>query len=267
MSTPGKDAPGLAVVTGASTGIGRAFAQLLAGEGYDLLLAADEPEVHVVAAELAGSGRRIGAVEVDLATREGVEELHDAVSVHPAPVTVGILNAGTGVHGSFHEASLDAQLRLVDLNVRSTLHLSVLLARDMVARGEGRLLLVSSIAGRGPGPGHAAYAASKAFVHPFAEAARFELADSSVTVTSLLPGPTDTDFFDRADMGSTRVAQGPKDTPEEVAADGWRALLAGKDHVVAGAFRNTVQAAGANVVPDPVAAKVAARQTEEVTRP
>ena len=132
-------------------------------------------------------------------------------------------------------------------------------------RGNRKRTIVSSIAGKGPGPGHATYAASKAFVHSFAEAVRHELADTGVTVTSLLPGPTDTVFFARADMESTRVAQGPKDTPEEVARDGWRALVAGKDHVVAGSIRNTVQAAGAGVVPDPVAARIAARQTEEVT--
>ncbi|GAA5112930.1 SDR family NAD(P)-dependent oxidoreductase [Alloalcanivorax gelatiniphagus] len=257
--------PGLAVVTGASTGIGRAFAGLLAGEGFDLVLAADEPLVHEVARDLESTGRSVTAVEVDLATADGVEQLHAVVATHPSPVTVGILNAGIGVHGRFDEAPLDAQLRLVDLNVRSTLHLSVLLARDMVARQEGRLLLVSSIAGKGPGPGHAAYAASKAFVHSFAEAIRHELADTGVTVTSLLPGPTDTEFFDRAGMEQTRVAQGPQDTPEEVARDGWKALLAGKDHVVAGSVRNNVQAAGATVVPDPVAAKAAARQTQEVS--
>jgi short-subunit dehydrogenase len=259
------DRPGLAVVTGASTGIGRAFAHLLAGEGYDLVLAADEPEVHDVAGTLEARGRTVTAIEVDLATHAGVEDLHRAVQANPTPVTVGILNAGTGVHGRIDEAPLEDQLRVIDLNVRSTVHLGVLLARDMVARQEGRLLLVSSIAGKGPGPGHATYAASKAFVHSFAEAIRHELADTGVTVTSLLPGPTDTDFFARADMESTRVAQGPKDTPEEVARDGWRALVAGKDHVVAGSVRNTVQAAGAGVVPDPIAARVAARQTEEVT--
>ncbi|WP_210649892.1 SDR family oxidoreductase [Nocardioides sp. SYSU D00065] len=265
MTTLGTDRAGLAVVTGASTGIGRAFAHLLADEGYDLVLAADEPAIHTVAQELQAAGRSVVALEVDLATREGVEQLHEAVAVHPSPVRVGILNAGIGVHGRLDEAPLDDQLRLVDLNVRSTVHLCVLLARDMVAQQEGRLLLVSSIAAAGPGPGHAAYAASKAFVHSYAEAARHELADTGVTVTSLMPGPTDTDFFDRADMEDTRIGQGPKDSPEEVARDGWEALVAGRDHVVAGSRLNNVAAAGAHLTPDPIAAKLAARQTEEVT--
>ncbi len=255
----------LAVVTGASTGIGRAFAHLLSEEGYDLVLAADEPEVHQVGADLEAAGRSVTAVQVDLAERTGVERLHEAVTDHPSPVAVGILNAGIGVHGRFDQASLDEQLRLVDLNVRSTLHLAVLLARDMVARQEGRLLLVSSIAGKGPGPGHAAYAASKAFVHPFAEAARHELSDTGVSVTSLLPGPTDTEFFRRAGMEHTRVAQGPMDSAEVVARDGYEAMLAGRDHVVAGSRRNAIQSAGSSVVPDPIAARVAARQTQEVS--
>lgn len=255
----------LAVVTGASTGIGRAFAQLLSRKGYDLLLAADEPEIHQVCSDLEAGGRNVSAVQVDLALPEGVERLHDAVTAHPSPVSVGILNAAMGVHGRIDEASLEDQLRLVDLNVRSTLHLTVLLARDMVAHHEGRLLLVSSIAGKAPGPGHAAYAASKAFVHSFAEAARHELAGTGVSVTSLLPGPTDTDFFRRAGMEETRVAQGPKDSPDDVARDGYEAMMAGRDHVVAGSVRNSVQAMGTTVVPDPIAARLAARQTEEVS--
>jgi uncharacterized protein len=214
----------------------------LSRKGYDLLLAADEPEIHQVCSDLEAGGRNVGAVQVDLAQREGVERLHDAVTAHPSPVSVGILNAAMGVHGRFDEASLEDQLRLVDLNVRSTLHLTVLLARDMVSRREGRLLLVSSIAGKAPGPGHAAYAASKAFVHSFAEAARHELAGTGVSVTSLLPGPTDTDFFRRAGMDGTVVDDMAKDDPADVARDGVDALLEGDDHVVAHAWRNKAQA-------------------------
>ena len=253
---------GLAVVTGASTGIGRAFAELLAGEGYDLVLAADEPEVEQVAEGLAASGRQVVPVQVDLSEPQGVERLHEVVSEQASPVTAGILNAGTGVHGRFDEVDLAEQLKVVDLNVRSTVHLCTLLARDMVARGTGRLLLVSSIAGKAPGPGHAAYAASKAFVHSFAEAARRELADTGVSVTSLLPGPTDTDFFDRAEMEETVVAQGPKDSAEEVAREGYDAMVDGRDHVVAGRLVNRLQAAASGLVPDPIGARIAGQQTK-----
>jgi short-subunit dehydrogenase len=263
---PGPSNRGLAVVTGASSGIGRAFAEILAGEGFDLVIAADEPYILEVGAELtAATGRRVVPLHVDLSGGPGVEHLHEQASAQDVPVTVAVLNAGMGVHGRFDEVDLERQLQLIDLNVRSTVHLATLLTRDMVLREEGRLLFVSSIAGKGPGPGHAAYAASKAFVHSFAEAARHELSDTGVSVTSLLPGPTDTEFFRRAGMEHTRVAQGPMDSAEVVARDGYEAMLAGRDHVVAGSRRNAIQSAGSSVVPDPIAARVAARQTQEVS--
>jgi uncharacterized protein len=266
--TPGTDGPapserGVAVVTGASTGIGRAFAEILVDLGFDLVIAADEPAIHDVAAELTQGGRRVVGLHVDLSGAPGVEHLHEVAGAQPVPVTVAVLNAGMGVHGRFDEIDLETQLRLIDLNVRSTVHLATLLTRDMVVREEGRLLFVSSIAAKGPGPGHAAYAASKAFVHSFAEATRHELRGSGVTVTSLLPGPTDTAFFERAGMQDTTVATGPKDSAHQVAREGVDAMLAGKDQVVAGSVRNTVQAVAASVVPDRVAAALAAPQTRD----
>ena len=254
------------MVTGASTGIGLAFARLLADEGHDLVIAADEPEIEQVATELRRTGRDVRAVQVDLAEHGGVEQLHRAVLTHPSPVTVGILNAGIGVHGRFHEVDLAQQLKVVDLNVRSTVHLASLLTRDMVAGGGGRLLMVSSIAGMAPGPGHAAYAASKAFVHSYAEAARAELADTGITVTSLLPGPTDTAFFARADMEHTVVGRGPKDSAERVARDGYDAMVAGKDKVIAGRLVNTLMAKGSGIAPDVLATQFAATQTKPLDR-
>ncbi|WP_159081659.1 SDR family NAD(P)-dependent oxidoreductase [Nocardioides sediminis] len=240
---PGPSERGLAVVTGASTGIGRAFAEILAREGFDLVIAADETYILEVGAELAASsGRRVVPLHVDLSGGPGVEHLHDQASAQGVPVTVAVLNAGMGVHGRFDEVDLERQLQLIDLNVRSTVHLATLLTRDMVLREEGRLLFVSSIAGKGPGPGHAAYAASKAFVHSFAEATRHELAGTGVSVTSLLPGPTDTAFFERAGMQDTVVARGPKDDPYDVAREGYDAMMAGRDQVVAGSARKALGA-------------------------
>ena len=244
---PGPSDRGLAVVTGASTGIGRAFAEILAREGFDLVIAADETYILEVGSELAAStGRRVVPLHVDLSGGPGVEHLHEQASAQDVPVTVAVLNAGMGVHGRFDEVDLERQLQLIDLNVRSTVHLATLLTRDMVLREQGRLLFVSSIAGKGPGPGHAAYAASKAFVHSFAEATRHELAGTGVSVTSLLPGPTDTAFFERAGMQDTVVARGPKDDPFDVAREGYDAMMAGRDQVVAGSARNTLQARAAD---------------------
>lgn len=262
--TPG---PGLAVVTGASTGIGRALALVFAQHGYDLALAANEPAVHLAVAEAGRDGIVASAIEVDLATPEGVEALAAEALAQPVPVTALALNVGIAVHGRFDRTGLEDDLRLVDLNVRSTVHLAKLLLPGMVARGHGRVLLTSSIAGRAPGPYHATYAASKAFGHSLAEALRYELRDTGVTVTSLLPGPTDTAFFARAAMEATAVARGRKDSPEDVARQAFAALMAGRDHVVTGAFRNTIQAARAFMVPDRFAAAVAARQTIPLEEP
>jgi uncharacterized protein len=252
------------VVTGASTGIGRALAFEFAANGFDLVLAADEPQVYATAAEAAREGLAISAIEVDLASHFGVEALHERVLAQRSPVTALALNAAIGVHGPFHRTGVDADLRLVDLNVRSTVHLAKLVIPGMVDRGRGRVLFTSSIAGRAPGPFHATYAASKAFVHLLSEALRHELKDTGVTTTSLLPGPTDTAFFQRADMEETKVATGPKDSAESVAREAFEALMAGKDQVVTGGLKNTVQAAGSTVLPDRLAASIAARETTPI---
>jgi short-subunit dehydrogenase len=265
MTSPDATAPDtapLAVVTGASTGIGRAIAQELVERGYDVVVAAEEAEIQRAASELGASGRAVLPVQVDLAHPAGVEALHHKVGEQGRPVAVGVLNAGIGVNGRFDRTPLEDDLRLVDLNVRSTVHLAKLLARDMVAAGAGRLLLTSSVAAVAPGPYHATYAASKAFVHSFAEGIRTELQSTGVTVTSLMPGPTETEFFSRADMEDTRIGQMDKDDPRDVARDAVDALLAGRSSVVAGSFKNRIQAELATHLPDALAAPIAARLTK-----
>ena len=161
----------------------------------------------------------------------------------------------------FVDTALEDDLRLVDLNVRSTVHLANCWCGPMVRRGQGRVLVTASIAATAPGPFHATYAASKAFVHSFAEGIRYELKDTGVSVTSLMPGPTDTDFFDRADMNDTKVGQGSKDDPDEVAKDGFDALMSGRASVVAGSFSNRVQAEVSTHLPDTAAAAAQSRMT------
>jgi short-subunit dehydrogenase len=259
----GAASPPLALVTGASTGIGRALARQFAEHGFDVVVAADEPDIERTADEIATlSGQLVTPVQVDLSTGEGVQHLYEAATAGDRALDAVALNVGTGVHGRFDTTDLDEDLQLIDLNCRSTVHLAKLAVRDMVARGEGRVLVTASIAAKGPGPFHATYAASKAFVHSFAEAIRYELESTGVTVTSLMPGPTDTDFFERADMEDTQVATGPKDSPDEVAREGFEALMAGRPHVVPGSLKNKIMAAGAKLVPDPVAAMFAAQQTK-----
>ena len=253
----------LAVVTGASSGIGLELAKVFAEHGYDLVIAAENDAIETAAAEVSGRGAQVEAVRADLATFEGNEDLAAVVLESGRPVAALALNAGVGVGGDFvDDSDLRSHLRVVDLNVRSTVHLAKRLLPDMVEHGAGRVLMTSSVAATGPGPFHSAYAASKAFVSSFAESLREELRDSGVTVTALLPGPTDTDFFRRAGMTDTKVGSGPKDDPAEVAREGFEALMAGKDHVVAGSLRNKVQAVASRVLPDPVKAKMQRGMTE-----
>ena len=254
----------LALVTGASSGIGLGLARQFVENGFDVVITAEDAELDQAAAELSRSGRQVLPVRADLSTPEGVTELYLAATSGGRPVEVVALNAGIGVGGAFHETDLEDDLRLVDLNVRSTVHLAKLVVRDMAARGSGRVLVTASIAAKAPGPYHATYAASKAFVHSFAEGIRVELKDHGVTVTSLMPGPTETEFFERADMEDTKIGStDKKDDADEVAKDGFEALMAGKDHVVAGSSKNRLQAGMASATPD---AKAAAMM-QGMTRP
>jgi short-subunit dehydrogenase len=262
QETDSSTARPLAVVTGASTGIGRALADELASRGFDLVIAADEDRIATAARELS-PGAGVTAVQVDLSTAGGVEELHRRVRELGRPVAVAALNAGIAANGRFDRSSLADDLRVVDLNVRSVVHLAKLLVRDMLAAGEGRLLVTSSIAAVAPGPYQATYSASKAFVHSFAVAIGHELKGTGVTVTSLMPGPTDTDFFARADMeDDTRLGRsGHKDDPAEVAKDAVDALLEGRSSVVAGSFANRIQAELGTHLPDALAAPLLARMS------
>ncbi|WP_210491722.1 SDR family NAD(P)-dependent oxidoreductase [Patulibacter sp. SYSU D01012] len=253
----------LAVVTGASSGIGLELARVLARERFDLVVAAEDERIEAIAQDLQRLGTHARAVQVDLATVAGCERLVDEVRGLGRPVDALVLNAGVGVGGEFaRDNELQDHLRLVDLNVRHPVHVARELLPDMVQRGAGRILFTSSIAAAAPGPYQATYAASKAFVHFFAEGIRVELQDSGVTVTALQPGPTDTAFFARAGMEDTKLAQGRKDDPAQVAREGFDAMMRGDDHVVAGAPQNTAQALGGKLLPETLTARMQARQTK-----
>ncbi|HEY0391580.1 MAG TPA: SDR family NAD(P)-dependent oxidoreductase [Solirubrobacterales bacterium] len=253
----------LAVVTGASSGIGLELARVFAENGFDLLIAAEDAELTGAQERLKGTGATVRAHRVDLATEGGVIELYRHLVNNDRPVDVLALNAGIGAGGAFAtETSLSDELRLIDLNVRSTVHLCKLVLADMVGRDEGRILFTSSIASTMPGAFQAVYNASKSFVQSFALALRNELKDSGVTVTSLMPGPTDTEFFERADMEDTKVGAGEKDDPAEVAQEGFDALMAGKEKVVAGSFKNTAQVAAGRVMPDAAKAEMHRKMAE-----
>ena len=239
-----------AVVTGASSGIGYELAKQFAEHGFDLLVAAEDDGIDAAARTLAGMGVATTPLQVDLATYEGVEQLYAEINKIGRPLDAIAINAGVGVGGDFtHQTELSDELNLISLNVISPVHLAKRVLKDMVARGQGRVLFTSSIAALMPGPFEAVYAASKAFVQSFSEALRNELKDSGVTITALQPGPTETNFFHRAGLDDTKVGTSKKDDPAEVAKQGFEALMNGEDHVVAGSLKTKAQAAMTNVLP------------------
>jgi uncharacterized protein len=246
----------LAVVTGASSGIGYELAKQFAAHDFDLILAAEDEDILSVGAELDAE-----AVQVDLATPAGVEDLYRRIGSRPVDALA--LNAGIGAGGAFAtDTDLSQELQIVDLNVRSTVHLAKLVVRDMVERDEGRILFTSSIASTMPGAFQAVYNASKSFVQSFALALANELKDTGVTVTALMPGPTETEFFERADMLDTKIGAGDKDDPADVARDGFEALMAGKERVVSHSLSTKLQGRGGRLLPDGVKAEMHRRMAE-----
>jgi short-subunit dehydrogenase len=253
----------LAVVTGASNGIGYELAKQFAQNGFDLLVTATGASIDEEARSLQELGAKVDTVQADLATYDGVETLYNKIVATNRPVDAIAINAGVGVGGDFaRETDLKDELNLINLNVVSSVHLAKRVVKDMVARGQGRILFTSSIAAIMPGPFEAVYAASKAFIHSFSEGLRNELKDTGVTVTSLMPGPTDTNFFHRAGMDDTKVGASEKDDPALVAKQGFEALMAGKDAIVAGSIKTKLQGNVSKVLPDTVNAELHRQLTE-----
>ncbi|WP_063034714.1 SDR family NAD(P)-dependent oxidoreductase [Nocardia grenadensis] len=242
----------LALVTGASSGIGLELATVFAERGYDVVMAAEDVEIEVAAETVRRPGIEVWAVQADLRTPEGVEQVYSAATQDERPLDAVALNAGVGRSGNFAETDLDDELDLIALNVRSTVHLAKLTLGDMVRRDTGGLLFTSSVAAMMPGAGQAVYHASKSFIQSFAEALREEVHDTGVTVTALMPGPTDTDFFRRAGLLETPMGRGPKEDPARVARQGVDALLQDKQKVVGGSLRTRAMATVAHVLPDSV---------------
>src|SRR4051812_33719001 len=244
----------LALVTGASSGIGLELARQFGENGFDLVIAAEDPGVSAAAAELRATGADVQPVQVDLRSPDGVRRLYAAATAGGRPLDAVALNAGVGQGGAFVDTALADEQAIIDLNITSTVHLAKLVLRDMVARNVGRVLITSSIASTMPGSFQAVYNASKSFLQSFAQALQNELKDTGVTLTSLMPGPTDTEFFERADMMDTQVGQADKDDPATVARQGVDALLAGKPRVTGGGLKTRVQDLAAKVLPDKVKA-------------
>ncbi len=242
----------LAVVTGASTGIGYHLAQCCADHGMDLIIAADEPQIEAAAQTLRTEGTTIEAIQADLSTPAGVDQL--LAATRDRQVDVLCANAGRGLGHAFLDQDFADIEHVVETNVTGTLYLIHHIGRAMRERAEGRILITGSIAGFMPGTYQAVYNATKAFLDSFSFALRHELRDTRVTVTCLMPGATETEFFDRADMLDTRIAQEKKADPAEVARIGFEAMMRGDGDVITG-WQNKLRAAIAMVTPSDVLAE------------
>ncbi len=251
-----------AIVTGASTGIGFELAKLCADHGYDLLVAADEPAINDAAETFRGRGVSAEALQLDLSTEEGVKRLYEAAKGRP--VDVLLANAGRGLGRAFLDQDWGDIRHVIDTNVTGTVDLLHRVGRDMRARNSGRILITGSIAGFMPGTYQAVYNATKAFLDSFSFALRHELRDTNVTVTCLMPGATETDFFERADMMDTKVGTQKKDDAAGVAKQGFDAMMRGDGDVVTG-WQNKLQAAIAHIAPAPLTAEMHRRMAEPGT--
>lgn len=238
----------LAMVTGASSGIGYELAILCAKDGYDLIVVADDPKIEEAAKQFQNYGVEVHAIQADLATREGVDKLYNAAQGRP--VDALLANAGHGLGGGFLDQDFDEVRHVIDTNITGTIYLIQKVGRDMRARKQGRILITGSVAGFTPGTYSAVYNGTKAFIDSFSFALRAELEneESNVTVTCLMPGATETEFFERAGMEDTKVAQSKKDDPVDVAKVGYEAMMNGEGDVVSG-FKNKVMTTVASVTP------------------
>ena len=251
-----------AIVTGASSGIGYHLARECARAGFDLLVAADRAGIQRAAADLRGLGVEVDALEVDLARTDGVDQL--VAAARGRPVDALLANAGHGLGKAFLDQDFDEIRHVIDTNVTGTIYLLQRIGREMRARGSGRILLTGSIAGFMPGSFQAVYNGTKAFIDSFSFALRNELKDTGVTVTCLMPGATETEFFERADMLDTKVGTEEKDDPAYVAQVGYDAMMRGDGDIVAG-WKNKLQTAVASVTPSGMLAEQHRKMAEPGT--
>lgn len=241
-----------ALITGGSAGIGYELAKLFAADKYNLILVS-RTQVHLqsVKQELEQQfGIEVLTIAKDLALKESPLEVYKEVKAKGIDLDVLVNDAGQGVYGEFKDTDLDRELEILQLNIGAYVVLTKLFLKEMVANSKGKILNVGSVAGEMPGPWQAVYHGTKAFVNSWSEAIRTELKDKGVTVTVLLPGATDTDFFNKAGMEDSKIVQETKlADPATVAKDGYKALLSGDDKVISG-FKNKVQVVVSNLIPD-----------------
>ncbi len=255
----------LAIVTGASSGIGYNLAKVFAENGFDLVIGSNGDRLEQAEADFKALGVEVTAVQSDLASFDGIDEFWKTVAASGRKVDAAALNVGVGLGGSFQQTDLQAEIKMIRLNVEGTTHLAKHVVQHMVANRAGKILFTASLASEMVAPGEAVYAATKAFILSLSKSLAAELKDTGVTVTALQPGPVDTDFFHRADMDNTQVGQeGKKESePYDVAKQGFKALIAGDQHVYAASLKTKLEGAVVGLVPDSIIASM----HEKMVRP
>jgi uncharacterized protein len=253
------------LITGASNGFGLEFAKLFAKDKYNLVLVArsgDRLKKLGYSLQDEHQLQHVCIIQSDLSRPDSPQEIYDQLKQKGITVDVLVNNAGAGIHGFFHETDLERELEIIQLNISSVVHLTKLFMKDMVARNEGKILNVASVVSFMPTPLMAVYAASKAFILSFTEALQNEIKDTNITITALCPGASDTLFFKRAEAGNSRAAQGQLSSPEDVAKDGYNALMKGEARIVSGIL-NKVQTGASSILPDSALASTMRYQMEE----
>lgn len=256
-----------ALITGATSGIGYELAKLFAKDQYNLVIVArNTEELEKASNEFKQSGVEVITISKDLFKVEAPFEIYDEIKSKGIQIDVLVNDAGQGQYGLFAETDINRELDIIQLNIGATISLTKCFLPEMIARKEGKILNLSSIAGKTPGPYQSVYHGTKAFIQSFTEAIRSENKDNGVTITALLPGATETDFFNKADMNDSKIVQGGgMATAADVAKDGYDALMSGDDMVISG-FKNKAMIGMTNLTPDHLVADMMKKQQEPVDK-
>lgn len=256
------------LITGATSGIGYELAKLFAKDKYNLVIVArNQQELDEKATEFKAMGVQVIPIAKDLFNRDEVFSVYEEVKSKGIQIDILVNNAGQGVYGEFKDTDIERELAIINLNISALVILTKCFLQDMTSRNSGKILNLASIASKTPGPWQSVYHGTKAFVLSFTEAIREEVKEFDITITALMPGVTDTDFFNKADMQASKAVQDPdaKANPADVAKEGYEALMAGKDKVIAGT-KNKIQTTLGNVTPDSVLAHQLYEQQKPVDK-
>ncbi len=245
------------LITGGTSGIGYELAKLFAKNGHNLILVSrDEADLTITRNELLEAGVDVQIISKDLFDRQSPFDLYNEICERGYDIDVLVNNAGQGQYGEFSDTNIYRELAIIQLNISSLVVLTKLFLQDMLKKGTGKILNLSSIASKTPGPLNSVYHGTKAFVQSFTQAIATEVKDKGVTVTALLPGATDTDFFNKADMQQSKmVKEGKLEDAGSVAKEGYDALMRGEQMIVSGGLKNKMKVAMSNVLSDKAAAK------------